>query len=607
VPTLLFEIGCEELPSRAVYEAAEQLPALVRDHLGSEADELFLGPRRLAVLVRDMLAETPARWIQGPPVTVGEKAAEGFARKLGVGREELEERDGVLGWLKPPESISATLPDRVDAILRGLSFAKTMVWDAAGLRFARPVRWTLAILDGEIVVGTTSFGHRFSTGAVEIPHAEAYADTLRAQGVEPALERRRASIVEGLDALGAWTDPMGKLEEVVNLVEAPLVLEGVFAERFLELPPRVVETAMQSHQRYFPLGGNRFGFVVNGGDPAVVRAGNERVLEGRLEDASFTFRRDVATGIEALAQQLGAITFFRGAGTYADKTARLLELVRELGGGEDALEAARLAKADQAAELVREFPDLEGHVGAVYARLAGKPDAVVSAIEEHYLPDASGGPLPSSHAGRVLAAADKLDTLTVAFGLGHRPTGSRDPYALRRAAIGLCRLATEGELPIRISDEEVRDFVEERLEGLLDLPVEFVRAARGAGRRELGAVAELAGLLHSLPAERLATVHEVYTRAARIAGDAQLADAYDFELPTEDAERALAQTVAAAPAGDAGAIVAWACDAAPVVARFFDDVLVMDPNERLRANRLRLLKDLQLAVGRLGDLSQLPL
>jgi glycyl-tRNA synthetase beta chain len=608
VPTLLFEIGCEELPSRAVYEAGEQLPVLVRDHLDSEADEVFLGPRRLAMLVRDLPEETPARWIQGPPLTVGEKAAEGFARKLGVGRDALEERNGVLGWLKPPESIASTLPDRLDAILRGLTFAKTMVWDGTGPRFARPVRWTFAILDDEIVVGTTSFGHRFTAGAVEIPHAEAYADTLRAQGVEPVLERRRASIVEGLDRLGAWSDPMGKLDEVVNLVESPVVLEGAFAERFLELPPRVVETAMQSHQRYFPLGGNGFGFVANGGDPAVVRVGNERVLEGRLEDASFTFRRDVATGIEALAQQLGAITFFRGAGTYADKTARLVQLVRELGGDEDAVEAARLAKADQASELVREFPDLEGHVGAVYARLAGKLDAVVVAIEDQYLPDASGGPLPSTSGGSVLAAADKLDTLTVAFGLGHRPTGSRDPYALRRAAIGLCRLAIEGGLPVRITDPEVREFVEERLEGLLELPVEFVRAARGAHCEELGKVAELARFLHAMSADRLATVHEVYTRASRIVGDAPpLVGAYDAELATDEAERALAATVAGAPGGDAEAIVAWACEASPVVARFFEDVLVMDPDETVRENRLRLLKNLRDAVGRLGDLSQIPL
>ena len=276
-------------------------------------------------------------------------------------------------------------------------------------------------------------------------------------GVEPEQDERRRLIVEGLDAIGGWRDPAGVLEEVVFLVESPTVLEGRFDERFLELPPRVVETAMQSHQRYFPLEGARFAFVANGGEPEVVVAGNERVLEGRLEDAHFTFERDVAKGIEALAAELGSITFVAGAGSFADKAARLQALVGEQGGGEASREAARLAKADQAAELVREFPDLEGHIGAEYARLAGFPEGVCAAIEEQYLPDSADGPLPQTEPGRVLAAAEKVDNLTVAFALGQRPTGSRDPYGLRRAAIGLCRIAVEGGLQIDVGALVQRD------------------------------------------------------------------------------------------------------------------------------------------------------
>src|SRR5207253_4559009 len=185
---------------------------------------------------------------------------------------------------------------------------------------------------------------------------------------------------------------------------------------------------IQTHVRAFPLGENRFAFVANGGEPETVRAGVENVVEGRLEDAAFTFERDVKVGIDALAERLGAITFFAGAGSFADKTDRLAKLVQALGGGEAALEAARLAKADQASELVREFPELEGYIGAEYARLAGYPDAVTKAIEEQYLPDASGGALPRTEPGKVLAAADKLDTLRIAFELGHKPSGSRDPY-----------------------------------------------------------------------------------------------------------------------------------------------------------------------------------
>ncbi|HEY7380784.1 MAG TPA: glycine--tRNA ligase subunit beta [Gaiella sp.] len=605
---LLVEIGCDELPSAAVYEAAEQLPALVREHLGAEPSEVFLGPRRIAALVFDLPTTTPEEWIAGPPTRVGPKAAEGFARKLGVSQDDLEERDGVWGWVKPPQPVAETLATRVDAIVRGFAFSKSMVWEAGGIRFSRPVRWTLAVLGDEVVVGESSFGHRFaSQGSVAIPSAGTYAETLRGASVEPSLEERRRRVVAGLAGLGDWRDPANVLDEVVNLVEWPSVHEGTFDERFLRLPPLVVETAMQSHQRYFPLGANRFAFVANGGDPAVVTAGNERVLAGRLEDAEFTFERDVAHGIEALAGRLATITFLRGAGSYADKTSRLVEWVVALGGDETAIAAAHLAKADQAAELVREFPELEGHIGAVYARLAGVPEEVCLAIEEHYLPDGADAPLPSTEAGRVLSAADKLDTLTVAFGLGHRPTGSRDPYALRRAAIAVCRLAVEGGLALRIEDPEVRAFVEERLEGLLEAPVEVVRAARGAGSDDLREIAALAVFLAGLDDERLAPVHEVYTRAARIVGDAEDGELVNKLLLKEDAEQVLADAIEAfEPSGELEADFEAAGRLAPIVERFFEDVLVMDKDEQVRANRLRLLRDVRDKVGRLGDFSQIP-
>src|SRR2546423_14914287 len=191
---------------------------------------------------------------------------------------------------------------------------------------------------------------------------------------------------------------------------------------------------MQSHQRYFPLGGNRFAFVANGGDPEVVRAGNEAVLESRLEDASFTFERDVSKGIDRLAEELASITFFAGAGSFADKAERLIRLVDRLGGGDASREAARLAKADQASELVREFPDLEGAIGAEYARLAGYPEGVCAAIEEQYLPDSAGGPLPGTEGGKAHAAPAKIDRLTGAFERSHQPPGPRGPLSPRAAA-----------------------------------------------------------------------------------------------------------------------------------------------------------------------------
>jgi glycyl-tRNA synthetase beta chain len=610
--SLLLEIGLEELPAGACREAERQLPAIAERELGAAPDQVFVGPRRLALLFDEIPERTADEWVKGPPVALKEKAAAGFAKKQGVPVEELGEREGFLGIERPGRPLREVLPERLDAIVRGLSFSKSMRWDDSGIRFARPVRWMLAKLERDTVVGEASFGHRFTSGPVEIPHAREYAEQLRKAGVEPDAGERRRQIVEGLDAIGEWSDPAGVLAEVVHLVENVTVLEGSFGERFLQLPERVVVTAMQSHQRYFPLGGNRFAFVANGGDPELVRTGNENVLEGRLDDASFTFERDVHIGIDALAERLGGITYFKGAGSFADKTGRLRGLVSELGGGEATLEAARLAKADQASELVREFPDLEGYIGGEYARLAGYPEAVSAAIEEQYLPDAAGGPLPQTETGKVLAAADKLDTLATSFSLGHRPSGSRDPYGLRRAAIGLDRLAVEGGLvvPRSLLPDEVREFVEERLEGLLDVPVEFVRAARASAATDLGGVARLAEALY---AERETPafdgVYTAYDRAHRLAGRAaeEAAPEVDRALMKEDAELALADGLARVDVdGDVRGALESGATLAPLMERFFEEVLVMDEDEAVRANRLRLLLDVRDALGRLGDFSQIP-
>jgi glycyl-tRNA synthetase beta chain len=610
MPTLLLEVGCEELPASACREAEAQLPALVRSQLGVEASHVYVTPRRIAFVV-DELPETAAeQLVKGPPAERREQAAAGFAKRHRLAETDLEERDGHLWARVPGEPLRGEpLLARMRAIVHGLEFGKSMRWDDSGHRFARPVRWFCEKLDGETLAGSrTSFGHRFTYGKLDIASAQEYADALRAANVEPDTGERRRTIVEALDALGEWHDPLGRLEEVVYMVEWPFVFGSEFDERFLRLPERVIVTAMQSHQRYFPLGENRFAVVAAGGDVDVIRPGYTQVLDARLEDAAFTFDRDVAVGIDELAGRLDRITFFEGGGTFADKTARLVELVGQLGGDEHAREAGRLAKADQASELVREFAELEGAIGAEYARLAGHPDDVCIAIAEHYLPDAADAPLPSTPAGRVLSAADRIDTLTVSFSLGHRPTGSRDPYGLRRAAIGLCRLAVEGGVPVshELLVPDVREFVEERLEAVLDVPIEFVRAARQSEQPDIGSVAAQAQFL---AVQDLAAVHEVYTRAARIVGDAANDEPLDDSLLQEPAEQQLAEAVRAQPEPGTPAeqLFEWAAALAPVVAQFFDDVLVMDPDERVKANRLRLLRDVRRAVGRLGDLSQIPL
>jgi glycyl-tRNA synthetase beta chain len=635
LPSLLFEIGCEELPPSACAEAEAQL----RSELAKLGEgSVFVGPRRLALIVDDLPEREPDEWVKGPPENLREKAAEGFAKQQGVGVDDLEVRDGFLGVLVPGRPLLDALPERLNEIVRELVFSKSMRWDDSGLRFARPVRWLCAKLDDRTVegFGGSSYGHRFTHGEAPVPSAREYLEVLRAADVEPDPDARLNTIAQGLRKLGLAEPNPKVLAEVVHLAEWPTVLEGAFDERFLSLPRRVVETAMESHQRYFPLNGNRFAFVANGGDPETVIAGNEGVLEGRLEDASFTFERDVAKGIEGLAEESMRITFVAGAGTYGDKVARLQVLVEALAGGDASREAARLAKADQAAELVREFPDLEGQIGAEYARLAGFPEAVCAAIDEQYLPDSAGGPLPETETGRVLAAADKVDSLTVAFALGQRPTGSRDPYGLRRAAIGLCRLALEGNLELDVAAlsarahqllvdqgaelkedaSEVAEFVEERLEGMLDAPVEFVRAARASGVTELGSIARLAeALAAAADTEEFEQAYVAYDRANRLAGKSDGAAAeLDPKLATDEAELALIDAVAGASpkiaaaleAREFGDALAAAAELRAPVDRFFDEVLVMADDAQVRANRLRLLLDVRDTVGALGDLAQIP-
>ena len=614
MPSLLLEIGAEELPAGACREAEAQLPELARAHVGKAPSQLFVGPRRLGFVVDDLPERTADEWVKGPPENLRERAATGFAKKHGVSAEALEVREGFLGVTVPGRELREVLPEQIDRIVRGFSFTKSMRWDESGVRFARPVRWVLAKLDAETILGETSFGHRFTHGAVEIPSAAGYTDALRAADVEPVADERRRQIVAGLDAIGGWRDPGGKLAEVVHLVEKPIVLDGGFDERFLQLPERVIVTTMQSHQRYFPIQGNRFALVANGGEPDVVTAGHTQVLEARLEDATFTFERDVAAGIDTLAGGLDSITFFAGAGSFAEKAERVAKLVERLGGGDASLEAARLAKADQAAELVREFPELEGYIGAEYARLAGYPDAVTKAIEEQYLPDSARGRLPETEPGKVLAAADKLDTLRVAFDLGHKPSGSRDPYGLRRAAIGLVRLALEGGLTIdrELLPEEVREFVEERLESLLEVPVEYIRAARASNAPDLGGLARRADELYrERESPEFEGVYTAYDRAHRLAGKAQedAAAQLDRALLVEDAEKALAEAlgnVAIEGNGELKAALQSGAVLAPVMERFFDEVLVMAEDEAVRANRLRLLLDVRDTLGALGDFSQIP-
>jgi len=635
VPDLLVELGCEELPAAACRQAEAQLPGLLEAGLakaGLAAAErrVHVAPRRLAAIALGLPVERPAERseVRGPRADAPDQALRGFARKHGLDPAGLEQRDGFVWAISDgaPTQVTDLVPDIVRGLAEGIQFSKSMRYE--GGRFSRPVRWLVVKLDDAVVPmrlfglesGETTYGHRYEGGHTRLGAAATYLADLRGVRAMAEASERRAAIVAGLDAAGPWADPGGKLEEVVHLVEWPVVLEGRFDAGYLELPDRVVITAMQSHQRYFPVRRAgaalepRFLFVANGGDPDIVRAGNEEVLLGRLDDAAFAHRRDLERGLEAMAAELGRVTFLEGSGSLADKVARLGPIVERLSAANAlgdpvraaAVRAAALCKADLVSGLVSEFADLEGYAGSVYARAAGEDEAVAVAIEEHHRPREAGGELPASAAGAVLALADKADTLAVAFGLGLEPTGSRDPFGLRRAAAGVAAIALARGYridPRELLGERAAAFVLDRLDPPLleeGVTVEEVRAARGSGAIEPVDVAAIARALHAFAGPQRDAVRDAYGRCVRIAGETPPGPVDPALLP-EPAEQALADAIRMPPASleAAAALV-------PAVNRFFDDVLVMDKDEGLRANRLTLVANVAAALRRLADFGRLP-
>jgi glycyl-tRNA synthetase beta chain len=667
VTDLLIELGCEELPGNACRVADDDAAAILarlleERRLAAASVEALVSPRRIAVLARDVPGRQAAERVEhrGPPEPVARnadgwtQAATGFARRHGLDADALELREGFVWAVVDADtsSLAALAQELVDGLVEGLQMPKNMRWADQSLRFARPIR-TLVVLHGADVLqaelagvrsGRTARGHRLVATELELGTAGDYATALAAGGVTLPTARRRSQIEAGLDAaaaaLGAtWSDPAGVLDEVQYLVERVHVIAGRFADRYLELPDRVLVTAMQSHQRYLPLSGpdGRFpGFltVVNS-DPArddVVRAGNERVLVGRLDDAVFSVGQDRQRGLRALADDLAQITFHARAGSLADKTERIVALVEALGGDERARQAARLAKADQASTLVQEFAELEGYAGEQYARAEGLGDDVARAIGEQFLPDAAGGELPQTDAGALLAVADKLDTLATTLAIGERPTGSRDPYGLRRAAAGIVAIALDRRLDLRLAEraghihamlasqgaqlalgatetvEAVEQFVLDRVDAVLaaeGIAIDLARAARGAAEpADPVAYADRARLLQaSVEGEAFARALNAFTRCHRLAakGAADAATSIDparFEHPSE---AQLADAIGVARR-EHDALQAAASLSEPVDA-FFDAVLVMADDVGVRANRLRLLVDVTDICRRVGDLS----
>ncbi len=489
------------------------------------AARVLVSPRRIAVLVDGVPDEQLAQVqeFRGPKAEIAyaadgtlTKAGAGFARSKGAAAEDIR-REVVDGTEFVVVSVEAgrraardVVPELIARLITGLQIPRGMRWGAVPegasdyLRFSRPIRWLVAKLGDETLrgefyglpLGDVSQGHRVLGAPVTVADAGDYERLLEDQKVVVSQAERRRRIIAGLDAAaaelgGEWSDPGDVLAEAVYLAEWPSVARGGFKERHLRLPAEVLVTAMQSHQRYFPVTDAAgkllpaFLYVSNGAAAAapLVTRGNERVLDGRLDDSEFAYDRDLAEGLPAMAERLGAVVFHEKLGSLADKAGRLGGLVAALSGGSGGASgngsgdsmagtlrtAARLAKADLVSQVVIEFPVLQGVMGGLYAEAGGLGDAVARAVGEHYRPLSATAPLPGTVAGALLAVADKLDNIAGAWVAGEKPSGSRDPYGLRRAAMGIVRIALEFGLRFPLAGLLTAAVDQFELQGIPDL------------------------------------------------------------------------------------------------------------------------------------------
>lgn len=515
---LLYEIGTEELPAGyiepALRDLASGIERLLEEHRLRVEMVLTAGtPHRLTVAATG-LPERQASLEEktiGPPARAafdGEGkptgAALGFAKSRGVPVDELvveeTEKGPYVAAVVEKQGLPAieVLPGLLEAATRAISFPKSMRWLSGGIEFARPIRWLVALLDDEVIrlavngveSGRSTFGHRFlSPGPVQLENAsfKSYREALRKRSVIVDPEERRDQIRVQIDEIlkphGTELTDEALLAEVANLVEHPHAVEGAFDQKFLELPPCVLVTAMKDHQRYFPVfdaQGNilpRFVTVSDrtGRQAQTVRRGNERVLSARLEDAAFYWREDVRAPLGARVPELKTMVFLGGLGSNFERTHRLVALGRKLasGAGLSGTEvahverAAFLCKVDLLTGLVGEFPSLQGVLGGELARRAGEPQAVADAIAEHYKPCGADDSLPTSTEGAVLSIADRLDVIVGCFALGLVPSGSQDPYALRRNAQAILTIAERRELRLGL-----RQLIEFAADGLADAQVQ---------------------------------------------------------------------------------------------------------------------------------------
>ena len=682
--TLLLEIGTEEVPAHVMPGILSQLKenaAKTFEELRIEYKNIkTLGtPRRSALLVEG-LAEQQAdlsKENRGPAVNIAfdadgnpTKAAQGFARGQGVKPEELVTKDGYVYAMvheKGGQTVDL-LGDTLKSLVDGLNFPNNMHWADLDYKFIRPLRWLVALYGQDVIdfevanvkSGRTSRGHRFlSEGDFEIANAEDYVEACRKASIivdqNERCEMIRQQIAEVAAANGGQAEVNEDLlEEVLYLVEYPTALCGKFDEKYLALPAEAVITPMRDHQRYFPVLKDGqllplFITIRNGGKEHLetVQHGNERVLRARLEDAQFFFDEDRKKTLEQHGEKLKTVVFQDGLGTIYDKALRLEVLAGyiadAIGANEqdkkDAVRAAKLAKADLVTGMVTEFTELQGVMGREYALLDGETKAVAQAIDEHYMPRFAGDSQPASVAGRIVSLADKIDTIVGTFSRGLIPTGSQDPFALRRQALGIVNMLKEAQYHISLSQlvakamellniadvgqqaklqNDVADFMKLRLKNVLaDAGIRYdVVDAVFVTVDDIYGVFLRAQAVNEAVKQDMEKTIQAFVRTGNIARKAEdVQAAVETDLLAEQVEKDLCKAYEAAAskvekeivAQDyAGAIATLSQLAAPIDA-FFDGVMVMDKDEKIKNNRLGLLKLVDNLICQVADFSKIVL
>ncbi|ERJ20303.1 Glycine--tRNA ligase beta subunit protein [Salinisphaera shabanensis E1L3A] len=685
--TLLIEIGVEELPPRAMRALADAFAdgvtgALSEAGLTLGATTRYATPRRLAVAIADTDETTQPIEVEkaGPTLAIAyddagkpTKAAEGFARSVGMSVDALEQEDSDKGKrlvyraTEPGKPIATLVQAAVDQALKRLPIPKLMRWGDSDAAFVRPVHWVVALHGNEIVplsvfgesAGRRTYGHRFHhPDAIDLANADDYAEALNNAWVVVDPDSRKQRIVEQVGKAassfgGEAVIDDGLVEEVTALVEWPVGIAGRFDERFLVLPREVLISTLQEHQRYFPIendaGGLLAGFItvanIESRDVAQVIAGNERVVRPRLSDALFFWDQDRRQGLAHNVDGLARVTFQQSLGSLADKSARIAAAGKRLadptGASLDIVQrAATLAKADLLTEMVGEFPDLQGRMGYYYAREDGEPAEVADAIAEQYAPARAGADIAATPAGRALSLADRLDTLSGIFAIGRRPSGDKDPFGLRRAALGVLRTVIEAglvldlraELAAALANQPV-DAEADTLDALWMFHMERLRGYyqdQGIGSDRFEAIIglDLVDLvdfdrrIHALDAfgrdsdaQTVCGAHKRIRNILRRNADEIAQADFNADALSESAERDLAQAyltqrevvVDAMKANDPGrALTALSALAKPLDA-FFDQVMVMAEDASVRQNRLALLGELDDLCREVADISCLSL